>query len=256
MPIVTITSDFGDRDYYLAMIKGAILSLQPEVTIVDITHNIDPYDIVQAAFALRNAYSSFPEGTIHIASINNFYSKSNCFIALREKEHYFLGPDNGVFSLVFEVIPRAIYELEIPRKSNFPLKEIFAEAVNHLCSGKPFNEIGLPLDAIDQRIGFQPVIGPDRIQGTVIYIDAFENVITNIRSDLFKKVAKGRRFALHYKRNDPIRKLCKFYYDVNVGDRLCLFNSADYLEIAINMGKAASLLGLKVEDTIQIDFFT
>ena len=87
MPIVTITSDFGTTDYYLAIVKGALLHLDPSLNIVDITHNIKNYDIVQGAFVLKNAYQSFPAGTIHILSVNNFYAAKRCFLAIRHDGH-------------------------------------------------------------------------------------------------------------------------------------------------------------------------
>ena len=105
-----------------------------------------------------------------------------------------------------------------------------------------------------QRITFQPVISPNRIRGAVIYIDQYENVISNISRELFERIGKNREFELYFKRHDPILKLSRNYFDVAVGETLCLINSAEYLELAINMGKASSMLGLKLEDTIQIDF--
>ena len=113
--------------------------------------------------------------------------------------------------------------------------------------------LGNPAKDILQRITFQPVIAPSQIRGAVIYIDNYDNVVSNVTRDLFEKVGRGRPFQLYFKRHDPILSLSKHYNDVPIGETLCLFNS-DYLEVAINMGKAAELFGLKIEDTIQIDF--
>lgn len=254
MPIVTLTSDFGLADYYVAVIKGALLCENQNLTIVDITHNVKNYDIVQGAFVLKNAYSSFPKETIHILSVNNFYNKKYCFLAVRYEDHYFIGPDNGIFSLLFDEKPEDVYELEFGKKSDFPLKDIFSKAVGHLSNGLPFNEIGIKVDEIEQRISFQPVINKSQIRGTVIHVDNYENVIVNITKDLFDQVCENRKFAIFFKRFDPIQKIHKNYADIAVGERLCFFNSAGYLEIAINMGKASSMLGLNVDDSIQIDF--
>ena len=254
MPIVTLTSDFGLADYYVALIKGALLSHNQNLTIVDITHNVKTYDIVQGAFVLKNAYSSFPEGTIHILSVNNFYSKKYCFLAARYSDHYFIGPDNGIFSILFDKKSDDIYELEFDKKSEFPLKDIFSKAVGHISNGLPFNEIGIKVDEIEERISFQPVISKSQIRGTVIHVDQYENVIVNITRDLFEQVRENRKFAIFFKRFDPIHKIHHNYTDVAVGERLCFFNSAGYLEIAINMGKASSMLGLNMDDGIQIDF--
>ncbi len=254
MPIVTLTSDFGLTDYYIAVIKGALFCQNQNLNIVDITHNVKNYDIVQGAFVLKNAYLSFPKETIHILSVNNFYSKKNCFLAVRSGDHYFIGPDNGIFSLLFNEKPQDIYELEYDMKSDFPLKDIFSKAVGHITNGLPFNEIGIKVDEIEERISFQPVINKSQIKGTVIHIDHYENVIVNITKDLFEQVGDKRKFSIFFKRFNPIQKISKNYSDVSVGERLCFFNSAGYLEIAINMGKASSMLGLNVDDSVQIEF--
>ncbi len=254
MPVVTLTSDFGNNDYYPAVLKGALLCANSNLQIIDITHNIKSFDIVQAAYILKNAYPSFPAETIHIISVNNFYTTSPCFVAMRYEEQYFIAPDNGVLSLVFDTIPKDIYEIEYSDKSTFPLEEVYGKVVAHLTSEKPFSEIGVLLDSITERMTFNAVQNSDQLKGTIIHIDPFENVIINITADLFEKARKGRSFQLFYRRNHPITTISNNYADVPVGETLCLFNSSDHLEIAINMGKAASLLGLKVEDTVQIDF--
>ncbi len=255
MPVVTLTTDFGAQDHYLPMIKGAILSKNDRLNLVDITHQVKPYDIVQAAFIFKNAWKSFPSGTIHIISVNDYAGESG-FVAIRHEGHFFIGPDNGIFSLIFAETPKDIYRLETPSSTPFPLKDIYATATGHLANGYPFNEIGLPADSMVQRITFQPVISPSQIKGAVIYIDNYENVIVNITEERFEQVGRKRPFSLYFKRNDPITRLCRHYNDVPIGETLCLFNSMGYLEIAVNMGKAASLLGLGVEEGVQIDFYT
>ena len=254
MPIVTFTSDFGTTDHYAAIIKGAMLCENPNLNIVDITHNIENYNIVQGAYVLKNSYDSFPKGTIHILSVNNFYSKKRRFLAIRYEGHYFIGPDNGVFSLLFDEIPENAYHLEFKNRGTFPLKNVIAKAVGHITNQLPFNEIGLLADKLEQRITFQPVISPSQIRGSVIYVDTYENVIINISRQLFEQTWKERGYKIYFRRNDPISKINLNYYDVPIGETLCRFNSANLLEIAINMGKASSMLGLKTEDSVQIDF--
>lgn len=254
MPIVTLTTDFGWKDPYQALVKGAMLCKNESLVIVDITHDVPSYDIVQAAFLFRMAWRSFPKGTIHVVCIDAFNGGHNAFIAMRHEGHYFIGPDNGLFSLVFDEPPADIFGLDFIDHPNFPLKDVFAKAVGHLANGHPFHEIGAPIEEMVKRITFQPVTGHSHIRGSVIHVDKYENAIVNINQFLFEKVGQDRDFSLFFKRHDPINKLSQHYYDVPVGEVLCLFNSASYLEIAINMGKAASLLGLHIEDTVQIDF--
>jgi S-adenosyl-L-methionine hydrolase (adenosine-forming) len=260
MTIVTLTTDFGWQDYYVPAIKGAMLKLHQSLNIVDVTHQIKHHDIVQAAFILKNTWDNFPKGTIHVVSVNNFSSEKLRFLAIAHEGHYFICPDNGVFSLMFDVDTHKglvgqikAYELPFPGLSILPIRDMIARAVEHIATGKEIEEIGGVIDDMVQRISFQPVISAAQIRGTIIHIDHYDNAIININKHLFDKVGKGREFSLYFRRHDPIQTLSTHYNDVPVGDTLCLFNN-DCLEIAINMGKASEMLGLKVEDTVQIDF--
>ncbi len=253
MTIVTLTTDFGLRGYYLAALKGAILYENPGLQIIDISHEVKPYDIVQGAYILKNAYHHFPEGTIHLIGIDNL-SAPLSLIALRHNGHYFIGPDNGIFSLMFDQQPKEAYRLEMKKGNHFPFNDTASHAISHISSGKPLVEIGLPAKETERRIALQPVISTSQIRGSVIYIDHYENAIVNIQKALFEKVRNRRRFQLFFKRHDPIVQLSRNYHDAPVGETLCFFNDADYLTIAINMGKAASLLGLKMDDMVQVDF--
>lgn len=255
MPIVTLTTDFGWRDYYPPMIKGAMLCEHPQLNIVDITHSVKNYDIVQAAFLFKNAWRSFPAGTIHLISVNDYYAPRKRFLATTREEHFFIAPDNGIFSLIFDdEMPPHFYELDYDEASPFPLRDTYARAVGYLAHGRPLIEIGLPAQNIERRITLQPVIGHSQIRGSVIYVDNYDNAITNVTRELFDQVGGGRSFKLYFKRHTPIKRLSTNYHDLPVGELLCLFNSAGNLEIAVNMGRACTLFGLKEEETIQIDF--
>lgn len=256
MPVVTLTSDFGQGDYYLPLIKGAILSQHDQLRLVDITHEIASYDIVQAAFIFKNAWKSFPAGTIHLISVNDYYQEECSYLAIQHDGHYFIGPDNGIFTLIFDRPDMLAYTLDVPARVSFPLPQVYAGAIGHIARGLEFSKIGKAVEVLVQRITFQPVVQPSTIRGSVIHVDRFQNVILNIDRPLFDRIGAGRSFQLFFKRHEPITELSTHYQDVPVGEVLCLFNSADYLEIAINMGKAAELLGLKVEDTVQVDFKT
>lgn len=258
MQIVTLTTDFGLQDYYVPVLKGTMLSRNRMLNIVDISHQIKHHDIVQAAFVLKNTWASFPEGTIHVISVNNFGGERGHFLAFKHEKHIFIGPDNGIFTLIFPKLisqPQSLGIVEIPFKGlNFEyVREAIANAVGHLASNQPLENLGNSVKDILQRITFQPVIAPSQIRGAVIYVDHYDNVVSNITRELFDKVGRGRSFQLYFKRHDPILRLSQHYNDVPIGETLCLFNS-DYLEVSINMGKAAELFGLKIEDTIQIDF--
>lgn len=252
MQIVTLITDFGQDDHYAGLLKGALLSHNNLLNIVDITHNVKNFDIVHAAFILKNTYSEFPKGTIHIMNVMSFHSKQSDFIAFEMDGHYFIGPDNGIFSLAFDVERTPVFLLENENTSVFTFRKIFAKAVNHITTESPFEEIGSKTDEIKKRISLQPVVSNGQLSGSVIHVDGYGNVILNIDRLLFNQICGGRSFSLFFKRNEPITKISKCYSDVPVGELLCLFNSANHLEIALNMDRAAEKYSLKVDDTIII----
>ena len=257
-PIVTITSDFGRRDYHLALIKGSILQQAPRAQMIDISHEVTNYNIVEAAFLFRHSWRAFPIGTIHLLSVNDFDQPNRPFLAFTHDGHHFVGPDNGLFSLVFPEQPSALFKINVDELelSRFPIADVLAHAVGHLSQDFPVGGLGTAVEQWVERITLRPVTGPNHIRGSVVYVDQFDNVILNIDRTLMESVGGGRPFQLFFKRHSPITTLSKHYHDVPVGEILCRFNSADLLEIAINMDQAAGLLGLKVEDTVQIDFST
>ncbi len=254
MVFVTLTTDYGLRDHYLAALKGSILQEEPALRLIDISHNVQNYNIVQAAYLFSNAWEAFPERTIHLVSVNDFDQKKPQILGLKYRNHFFLGPDNGIFSLVFEDLPQLCHIHPISLRHPHPLRTAYSAAVGHIARQGSLAGWGRQTDQIVHRLSLQPVISKTMIQGNVIYIDQYDNAITNIRQDLFKKVGEGRRFSLFFKRNDPIRRLVDHYHEAPLGSPLCRFNSAGYLEVAINKGKAVTLLSLSVEDTVQVVF--
>jgi len=258
MGIITLTTDLGNTDFYQAALKGSLLSLYPDVRIVDISHSVPPFDIQHAAYVLRNAYPYFPPKTVHLIGIDSVFNDDTRFIAVRYRDHYFVGSDNGIFSLMFEGSPDEIVELNIMqdlRYLHFPLTDIFSKAACPLAQGGALTEIGEPIDQIVDRTLIQPVVEKNTLRGSVVYVDSFGNVISNISKELFNSVQKGRDFIVYFKRNETINQLSWHYNEVPEGEKLCLFGISNYLEIAINKGNASGLLGLKPGDIIRIEFF-
>jgi len=257
MAIITLTTDLGDKDIYQAALKGSILKLLPTVNIVDITNSVAAYNIQQAAFILKNSFHYFPDATVHLIGIDTVNNNNTRYLAAQYKNHFFICADNGIFSLMFDFEPQEIVEIDIMRDFkflHFPLADIFVKAVSHLAQGGKLNEIGLPVNEFEKKMNLQPVVEKNLIKGGVIYIDAFQNVITNITKEFFNKVQQGRHFKLSFKRNETINQLSWHYNEVPEGEKLCLFGISDHLEIAINKGNASGLLGLNLVDSIIIDF--
>ncbi|MES2113398.1 MAG: SAM-dependent chlorinase/fluorinase [Bacteroidota bacterium] len=257
MAIITLTTDLGDKDIYQAALKGSILKLLPTVNIVDITNCVAAYNIQQAAFILKNSFHYFPEDTVHLIGIDTVFNTGTRYLAVKYRNHYFVGADNGIFSLMFEKDPDEIVEINIMQDLkflHFPLADIFVKAACHLAKGGTLTEIGIAVSDIDKKMNLQPVVEKSLIKGVVIYIDSFQNVITNITKEFFNKVQQNRRFTLSFKRNETISQLSWHYNEVPEGEKLCLFGISDHLEIAINKGNAAGLLGLNLGDSVIIDF--
>jgi len=257
MAIITLTTDLGDKDIYQAALKGSIYKLLPTVNIVDITHNVAAFNVQQAAFILKNSFHYFPDDTVHLIGIDTVYNDHTKYLAVRYKKHYFVGADNGIFSLMFDEAPEELVEINIMQDLkflHFPLADIFVKTACHLAKGGKLDEIGLPVNEIENKMNLQPVIEKNLIKGVVIYIDSFQNVITNITKEFFNSVQQGRRFVLNFKRNETINHLSWHYNEVPVGEKLCLFGISDHLEIAINKGNASGLLGLNLGDSVMLDF--
>jgi S-adenosylmethionine hydrolase len=250
MRIVTFTSDFGTRDYYAGYVRGIVLSHVPQVTIADITHEIDHFDIVQAAFVLKSAYRSFPQGTIHLILVHHRLASQDILCVERDG-HYFIAPDSGILTLMFEDLEKAV---KLSGTGPEAWQVQMARAAAGIASGESLSALGTEIADFERRIHLKAVVTQAYIKGAAIYIDGYENIVFNITRDLFEQVQKGRAFELYYKRHDPVTVIHEHYHQVPVGEVACIFNSAGYLELGINMGKAASLLGFKIDDIIQIHF--
>jgi len=257
MAIITLTTDWGQKDHYIGAVKGALLSLMPDITIVDITHDIPKFDIEPASFVINNCYNNFPKGTIHIIGINTEASIETPHIVALYDGHYFIGADNGIFSLIFRTPPEKIIELNITQDSDyftFPTRDVFIKAAYFIIKGEKLETLGYEKKTLNEMIQIKPVIEANSIKGNVIYIDSYENVITNISEELFREIGKNKRFTISSRSGYEIDAISHAYKDVDSGEKLALFGSSGYLEIAINMGNASSLLGLKMKDSIRIDF--
>ena len=257
MGIITLTTDLGHKDFYQAALKGSLLTLYPSVRIVDISHDVTPFDLQQAAFIIKNAYKYFPKKTVHLIGIDSVYNGNTRYLALKYDGYYFIGADTGLFSLICERQPEEIVELSIIQDLkflHFPLTDIFAKAACHLAKGGRLTEIGEPTSELVQRRVFEPIVEADSIRGSVIYVDSFQNVITNIDKELFTKVQRERPFVLYFRRNETINQLSWHYNEVPEGEKLCLFGISNNLEIAINKGNASGLLGLNTDDIVRIEF--
>ena len=260
MAIITITSDLGSQDSYLASVKGSIYSQLESAKIVDITHDITPFNIQQAAYVLRNCFRDFPLSTIHIISIDDELAINNEHLAVKANGHYFIASDNGLFSLLLnEMKPEKIVRLNISQSTNcmtFATKNIFVPAACHLARGGTMEIIGTEVDDFEvKNTELKAVIEKDTIRGMVIYIDGYGNAITNIGKEVFEEVQKERGFSILFGREDEqITIISKKYKEVPTAEKLAIFGENNLLQIAMNQGEASKLLGLNVHEIIRIEF--
>lgn len=276
MSIITLTTDFGTKDHFVGAVKGSIYNELEEAKVIDISHQITPFSITQTAYVLKNAYKNFPKGTIHIIGVDSEISIENKPIAILLDGQYFIGCDNGILSLITnEIRPEKMVEITIPdpEEYQFAILGKFIKVACHIARGGMLEVIGMQINSIKEIVEIQPFINSEKNQilGSVIYIDNFGNVVSNISKSVFSEVGKGRDFEI-VARNYRFTKVYKRYNEVvdytiptdkrqDDGKRLALFNSANFLEIALyrsnlkTVGGASVLLGLKYRDPITVKFF-
>ena len=275
MAIITLTTDFGEKDHFVGAVKGAIYSELPDVKIVDISHSISPFNIPEAAYIIRNAYSSFPKGTIHIIGIDSEMHVENKHVAIKLDDHYFICANNGIMSMLCsDISPEKIVEINIHDRieTSFPALDVFVKVACHIARGGTLEVIGKIIETIKPIKNIIPFVNEDQTQiiGSVIYIDNYGNVITNIKQSFFESVQKGRDFEISA-RNHKFKKIYSKYSDIvnfetpvekrnDEGRGLVVYNSSKYLEIAIyksnslTSGSASTLMGLDLMDTVTVNF--
>ena len=248
MPILTLTSDIGEQDFLTGAIKGQLLQNQPDCTIVDITHSLSPFNYPQAAYVSRNAMRNFSPGTFHLILVNIFDEKPEHLLLAEHNGQYICCADNGLLTMILEEVPQKVVGLHLGKlnqKNTLFCTSVFAKAMKDILEGKTLEEVGDASVSMTVKNPLKPLLGNNWIEGQIIFIDNFENVIVNISKDEFEEQRKGRSFTIVFKRDEVIDKISDTYADVPEGEKLALFNSAGYLEIAINKGNAAGLFGLQ-----------
>jgi S-adenosylmethionine hydrolase len=229
-------------------IKAQLLQINPEFQIIDISHNIPPFNYLQAAYVCQSAIKNFPAYTYHLILVNLFEKKPEQLLLAFHNNQYLLCADNGLLTMILEETPEIIIgiplEKEATKNTTF-LTSVMGKVVNKLVNGDSIQSIGISDVKYLEKRHLRPILESNAIEGQIIFIDSFENVIVNITQEQFEDQRKGRKFRIVFKRDEMIDKISESYADVNEGEKLALFNSAGYLEIAINKGNAAGLFGLK-----------
>ncbi|MBS7256743.1 SAM hydrolase/SAM-dependent halogenase family protein [Flavobacterium branchiicola] len=274
MSIITLTTDYGLKDHFVGSLKGKILSENPKVQIIDISHDIDPFNTAEASYVIGAAYLSFPKGTVHLIGVDIERNKENQHIAMQWNDHFFICADNGILSMLTQkIVPQKIVAINI--HDRFPIEysdlDIFIQVASHLAKGGLLNVIGKEIPAVKEVTELQAVVAADgnSLKGYVIYIDHFGNVVTNISKKQFLEVSRGRPYEIVMKPKSiktilpnysAIATSDKYPIKTYEGEKLAIFNEAGFLEIAIfrsnpsKVGSANSLLGLNYRDVITVKF--
>ncbi|TGD58835.1 SAM hydrolase/SAM-dependent halogenase family protein [Flavobacterium humi] len=274
MSIITLTTDFGLKDHFVGALKGKIISEYPEVQIIDISHDVDLFNISEASYIINASYAAFPKKTVHIIGVDSERTYESKHIAVQWNDHYFICADNGILSILTQkIVPQKMVEINIHDRltEGSAAMDVFVKVGCHLAKGGALSVIGKEIEQIKVVNELQAVAASDlnSIKGYVVYIDHYGNCVTNISRKMFADIGKNRSFEIKFGTKN-IKKIHAGYSDFKVsekytlkdyeGEKLALFNEAGFLEIAIyksnpqTVGSAKSLLGLKYRDVVSVVF--
>lgn len=255
MPIVTLLTDSGETDFYVAAIKAKILSVNPGIRIEDISHRINPCDIGHGAFVLRAVFRDFPKGTVHLVGVAAAGNKGDSFIAVQLEDHFFVGVDNGLLGMLSERPQQSLVELNtiIPLVTTFPEKDILAQAAAKLASGVAITDLGKPMTTFKKRLDRQAKATKKNILGHVVRVDHYGNLITNIQKTDFDILSKGKGYTIQIG-SEKFRRVHEGYNQADPGECFLFFNSLGLLEIGIYQGNARELLGMSYDSPVNVLF--
>jgi len=255
MSIVTLLTDSGESDHYVAAIKARIISINPGIRLEDISHKIKPADIAHAAFVLRAVFRDFPKGTVHLVGVDSTGNRGDAYIALQMEDHFFVGCDNGLFGLISDKAQQQLIELNAINSisTTFPERDVFAHAACKLASGVSITNLGKPMPQFRKMIDRQVKATKKQITGNIIRVDSIGNLITNISKETFEILSKGKVYTVQFG-GEKFRRIYTQYNQADQGDCFIVFNSLNLLEIGIFKGNASELLGLGYDSTVNIIF--
>ena len=248
-PIVAILTDFGTQDHYVGVMKGVMLGINPEITLVDISHDVPSHSVIAAQFLLEVSHRYFPRGTVFLVVVDPGVGSSRRAMVLKTEDYLFVGPDNGIFTPFYRGEWEA-FELPVPETASntFHGRDVFAPAAARLTLKTPPSRLGKPFDDPITVEMPSPVVTPEGVRGQIIYIDKFGNLITNIEAGLIRSAkqveitVKGRK----------IRGIVRAYADVPEGELLAIIGSSERLEISVREGSAREALGAKIFDEVEV----
>lgn len=248
MSITTLTTDFGLQDYLVAAVKGQLYNISESMTIVDVSHQLSSFNYPQAAYFCDSAFRHFPAGTFHMVLVNMFDEPPRQMLLAYHNKQYIACADNGLLTMILDGLPEQVVGLPLPvneRPAALTCTKVLVTAIQRIRNGETLDSIGTQPVSIVEKLRLKYVTSPTTMEGQILYIDNFENVIVNITKADFEKERNGRKFKIVFKRDEVIDTISDTYASVAQGEKVAFFNSSNYLEIAVNKGNAAGLFGLK-----------
>jgi S-adenosylmethionine hydrolase len=251
--IITLTTDFGTQDGYPAVMRGVMLAINHRVTCIDLTHDIPPQDVARAAFVIGTSFHWFPVGSVHVVVVDPGVGTSRRALAVKAAGHTFVGPDNGVFTLIFKQQPLAIYEItnrkyQLPNiGQTFHGRDVFAPAAAWLAKEINIERVGRPIHDPVRLAWEEPQVAGRTITARIVHIDRFGNLVTNLTSAFMREHLEKFTLSLG---GQTITGLAASYAGAGPGKLLAIIGSSGFLEIAVDQGNAATLCRLGVNDTL------
>jgi len=255
--VITFISDYGIGSPYTASIQGWAQTLMPDAKVFELSHHIPSHDLVQTAFILKSVYASFPKGACHIICVDSNITLHQQALFVEHDGHFFVGADNGVFSMLFDTLPTKVYKIlhnAATEYSSFPEKNVFLPMVVQFLRTGDLKGLAEPSAITNIKTSIQPTIEANSLSGTVMFVDGFQNAMTNIHRTLFEKEKGDQNFRFYYWGKHFIDAISVNFHEGKPGEDVLLYNENGYLTIGINRGKSAQLHGLKVGSKIVIDF--
>ncbi|MBP1629555.1 MAG: hypothetical protein H6Q15_448 [Bacteroidetes bacterium] len=256
MQLVTLSTDWGNSDHYVGAVKAKLYSIIEDCHVVDITHNIDKFNIPSAAFIVKNACLGFPKGTIHIIDVDCAESSENLHVLIKWNDQFFICTDNGLPNLVFDTLNDVrIYGLSVFQDSNFytfSAFNLFCKVASEIAKGEPVEDLGYEIqDFYRKGSQIKPAYIFGSISCTVFHVDSYGNAFLNITINDFLDILKDRKFLIEIEKF-KIEKISTSYIDVRINNPLLTVSSTGYLQIAINKANASELLGYRIGTPVTI----
>ena len=258
-PVIALLSDFGTRDHYAGTMKGVVIGICPDVTLIDITHDITPHDVVEGALQLAASYRFFPPGTIFLAIVDPGVGSSRRGIAAEAGDYRFVAPDNGVLTAVLsELPPKRVVELTERRYARptvsrtFEGRDRFAPAAAWLAKGIQLSALGRTVTTYQHLDLPVADIGDALLAGVVLLVDRFGNLVSNVERRTFEAFTRGQPVSLRVA-GRPVAGVVATYADIRAGEVCALFGSTDHLEFAVNGGSAAETLEVGRGAAVEIE---